>query len=278
MNIEFHISAELKGNILAMRMIDSLKKELADCGHTVDGTSPDICHLFGCWDGNITTKGNSLHRKRIPYIYSPMSGLQPWNISEHAIKSNLSMDKYRNVARNAMAVHACSIIEQQNLKQLKIETDCFVVNNPAVTQSITVGEMTRKLLTIYENSLLKHDEHVRNDIREKAEKAVSNIDANEMKRQKGVFLDILQQVYYCQYLFNRQHLQTRMLQQLAETMINADYNEDIMATVLHEQQLENFMSSLEAVMEGTTNLTEGFMPINSSDDRLAKQIRKGIIA
>ena len=137
--------------------------------------------------------------------------------------------------------------------------------------------MARKLLTIYENTLLKHDEQIRNEIKKQAEKAWETIESKEITRQKATFLDILQQTLYCQYLFNRQHLQRRTLQRLAETMTDADYNEDIMAKVLHEQQLEKFMASLETVMEETASLTEGFMPIDSSDDRLAKQIRQAII-
>lgn len=278
MNISFCISDSLREAPLAMKMTDILRKELVALGHDVDSQPADLIHIFGCWDSKLTAKAQNLQRKHIPYIFSPMGEMQPWSIDEHTIQSNLRMEQYRIVARNAMAIHACSPIERDNLKPLKLGNEAIVVCNPIVTISISAQEMCAKMEQIYEEALTTHDEKTRLEISQTTEKALSNYTEETLPlRQRICIKDILQQTLYCRYLYNRQHLDLATMHQLTQKMKNADYNEDLMADILDTMHLTHFFASLETILQQRTSLTEGFMPIPNKDDRTAKKIARSII-
>lgn len=82
----------------------------------------------------------------------------------------------------------------------------------------------------------------------------------------------------CMAVLNIRHeithntLPLRHVVNLAEKLLNNNYDEDLIATMLSTTGSTNFMSRLEAAMENITHLTEGFMPIKPIFDKQADEI------
>ena len=63
-----------------------------------------------------------------------------------------------------------------------------------------------------------------------------------------------------------------MLLDISSTFINSDYDENRMADRLYQLGIYQFTSSLEKVAADRSSLTEGFMPIMWTDNKLTKKI------
>ena len=60
-------------------------------------------------------------------------------------------------------------------------------------------------------------------------------------------------------------------------MTTLQYDEDEMEKLIKKLEIYDFVSSLLYVMHEKANLTEGFMPIQSANNRLAETILNRII-
>lgn len=82
----------------------------------------------------------------------------------------------------------------------------------------------------------------------------------------------------CMAVLNIRHeithntLPLRHVVNLAEKLLNTDYDEDSLAAMLSTTGALTFMSRLEAAMETITRLTEGFMPVKPIYDRQTNEI------
>ena len=71
----------------------SVRKQPACCGYVtllqhyfeglpgsiVSQENPDIIHFWGCWNWQMAQMAQKAVARRIPYIFTPAEGLQPWN-------------------------------------------------------------------------------------------------------------------------------------------------------------------------------------------------------
>lgn len=82
----------------------------------------------------------------------------------------------------------------------------------------------------------------------------------------------------CMAILNIRHeithntLPLRHVVNLAEKLLNTDYDEDLLSTMLSTTGALTFMARLEGAMETVTQLTEGFMPIKPIYDKQTNDI------
>jgi hypothetical protein len=72
----------------------------------------------------------------------------------------------------------------------------------------------------------------------------------------------------------RNHLSTKSLCELADIMRNNDYNEATLANMLRKGKILKFTGRIEQILNETTGLEEGFMPVTSVNDILTYKIKK----
>ena len=82
---------------------------------------------------------------------------------------------------------------------------------------------------------------------------------------------------YIRYLLNKGYIPIDTLKDTASMMTTRQYDEEEMEKLIKKLEIYDFVSSLLYVMHEKANLTEGFMPIQSSNNRLSETILNRII-
>ncbi len=123
---------------------------------------------------------------------------------------------------------------------------------------------------LYDEVIIKHEEAVKDNIAKRIEKLKNDV-------QDDVLKDVLKSCLYMRYRYHRRQIAQKELEDFSTLLIRSDYDEDKMAEILERLKIDEFMESLEKVMEEKTQLTEGFMPIMAIDNSLTKKIKKTIL-
>ena len=79
---------------------------------------------------------------------------------------------------------------------------------------------------------------------------------------------------YAEYLYKRGNIPQNILNDLAKTMMEADYDEDHMEELLNSLGLEEFAGRLEQIMLDQSILSEGFMPVSIVNDKTTDKIKE----
>ena len=88
---------------------------------------------------------------------------------------------------------------------------------------------------------------------------------------------VLKGFLYLHYKYGRRQILQQDMDAQSQLMLTADYDEDKLGTILKELKLYRFVSGLETVMEKKSQLTEGFMPIPTTNGRLTKHINSATL-
>ena len=77
---------------------------------------------------------------------------------------------------------------------------------------------------------------------------------------------------YIKYLLHKGNIPIDTLKETSSMMITKQYDEDEMEKLIKKLGIYDFVSSLLHAMNIKTGLTEGFMPIESSNNKLSETI------
>ena len=225
--------------------------------------NPDIIHAFGSWNAHVRSIIELSYKKHIPIVLSPLSGLQPWNMRSKAMGAR----EERQSVRRASAVHAFNKMELTKLQKLSWNNNVFLVRSCVTTNRVSAEEMTKGLFEQYRHIIDLHDQQERDNIKARIEGAGCNDSA--MKQIATILL-------YTHYHYVRGGIPQRLLYDLSQQLTGLNYNEDDFCALLVSLGIADFASSLFQVASEKSTLTEGFMPLPATDNKLTRQIREMI--
>lgn len=227
---------------------------------------PDIVHLIGVPNTKLYDKAKELCRLEIPYVYSPLGASLPWNAKSKEMDSQTySSDALNYMLSNASAIHTCSQLEHDNIKKLKEDVVLSIIYNPIITSDIDEEEFANRMYKLYHSTIADFDANIRKKIKNR----INNL--NESCEQTCI---IIQKMMYAEYLYKRGNIPQNILNDLAKTMMEADYDEDHMEELLNSLGLEVFAGRLEQIMLDQSILSEGFMPVSAVNDKTTDKIKE----
>ena len=227
---------------------------------------PDIVHFIGVPNTKLYDKAKELCRLEIPYVYSPLGASLPWNAKSKEMDSQTySSDALNYVLSNASAIHACSQLENDSIKKQKEDVVLSIIYNPIITSDIAEEEFANRMYKLYHSTIADFDANIRKRIKNR----ISSL--NESCEQTCI---IIQKIMYAEYLYKRGNIPQNILNDLAKTMMEADYDEDHMEELLNTQGLEVFTGRLEQIMLDQSILSEGFMPVSIVNDKTTDRIKE----
>ena len=227
---------------------------------------PDIVHLIGVPNTKLYDKAKELCRLEIPYVYSPLGASLPWNAKSKEMDSQTySSDALNYVLSNASAIHTCSQLEHDSIKKQKEDVVLSIIYNPIITSDIDEEEFANRMYKLYHSTIADFDANIRKKIKSR----INNL--NESCEQTCI---IIQKIMYAEYLYKRGNIPQNILNDLAKTMMEADYDEDHMEELLNSLGLEVFAGRLEQIMLDQSILSEGFMPVSIVNDKTTDKIKE----
>jgi hypothetical protein len=224
--------------------------------------NPDIVHLFGAWEKEVSSFANQLYKKTIPYVYSPLGGLLPWNVKQHQYHSS-----QKKLTARASAVHVCSALEKEQINERQWNKEVIVIKNAVITNDIEETAMVEDFIKLYTDIIASYNFKTHEDIQSK----VSNLE-EEDENIRFVFGKILFAYHY----IHRGNLSQNDLDDLSQTMTAVEYDEDKMAELLRKHHLDQFTARLEQVMMDISTLTEGFTTLPPIQDKTTEKMKASI--
>jgi glycosyltransferase involved in cell wall biosynthesis len=92
--------------------------------------SATIVHLHGVWEPIIRLAAKSAHRLNIPYVVAPHGMLDPWSLSQKAMKKKIALALgYRTMLDNAAFLHVLNADEQTLLAPQELRVRMEVIPN-----------------------------------------------------------------------------------------------------------------------------------------------------
>lgn len=146
----------------------------------------DILHVFGCWSNSACALCKKAYAKKVPYIITPLGGLQPWEMAHH--QNSLLLSNQKKATQRATAIHVCGKLEQQTFDRLGWNKNVCQIKNPVLTSLATFDDLTNGLLALYRKAL---DSNARLRIGDKEGEAIGHLlqigtDAQTMRDETRV--------------------------------------------------------------------------------------------
>lgn len=107
----------------------------------------DIIHFFGSWSHASCALASKAYSHGVPYIVTPLGGLQPWETSKR--KHTILLRRQRQQVEHAAAIQVCGKLEHDNFVSLGWNRRLAVVKNPVLTSQITFDEAAGQIESLY---------------------------------------------------------------------------------------------------------------------------------
>lgn len=92
--------------------------------------SPDILHGHGLWQQPVHQMAKYARKHNIPYIISPRGMLEPWSLSQAALKKKLALKLYQHKdLKEAACIHATADMEAEHIRKLGFKNPIAVIPN-----------------------------------------------------------------------------------------------------------------------------------------------------
>lgn len=248
----------LKGTAspLNKELPDTIADNISSIGDVeVVDNAPDLVHVFGKWSGTTATTMKGYTHKGIPVVFTSANGL-------------VDVLPPHSLMLAPTVFHCCGPAEAELIKKLLPKASVKVIANEQFTLTTDRTTMLRQFNDLYANVYNEHEAKVMSEINSKVR--TLNISDHAIN-------EICSQLLYLQYAFRRETIRQRLLDNLSDTLINSNYDEESMRQALDTLKISSFATSVMALLESKSHLTEGFMPIAASDDKTTKQMQKHII-
>ncbi|MCH3993570.1 MAG: glycosyl transferase family 1 [Prevotella sp.] len=230
------------------------------CHRTDQLSEADLVHILGVWDHKASRLARKAREMGIPYVISPLGGLSSWNLYHPHLKRRFQRSCYQKaMVRKADAVIVTTPLEMQFLRKLKWNYQLYRIPNPILAQFFSESDMRSKMDEVYEKVLARHEE----------------IKAELIRKRSGEDTPehiILRQLLQIHSRMPHRNIPQTYLDALQTLLHDTDYDDDILAEELKEQKILKFSRRIFQVMTTRTGLTEGFMPVESLNDRKVKRI------
>ncbi len=152
--VPHHIDAVAINHDLVSRLAESYP-EGVDVQYFVSGENHktlqldeyDLIHFFGCWSHAACALATRAYAHGLPYIVTPLGGLQPWETSKR--KRTILSRRQRQLVERAAAVHVCGKLEHDNFVSLGWNKRIAIVKNPVLTSLISFEEAANQIERLY---------------------------------------------------------------------------------------------------------------------------------
>ena len=270
MRINLYTTPTIRKNPAYYDYVLLLQKHFEEqAANVVSQENPDVIHFWGCWNWRMAQIAQKAVSRRIPYIYTPAEGLQPWNFKHGNSDKQLRATAYqRQLVKDAACVHVFGALEQEQLYALRWITNSIIIPNPITSNDISPQQAAETIEQLYRQIIEEHNKGIQEEIRQ----YVAHCQSLTKDISSSPIWQILERILFVKYLFQRQNIPIQVLQELCDFMTNNDYDENAMADLLKRQQLTLFTAQLEQAMNEAVQLTEGFMPIPAVNDKTSNRI------
>lgn len=267
MRIRIYASPDIKKEHPFCDFINMINRRIAMTnGYVVTEEQPDIVHIIGCWDQEAFRITKKMCNMRIPYVYSTMEGLLPWN-REKWSDNILFYSHQKKAISHAALILAGGELEKNSLEELKWNKHITTITNPLTTNSVTEENTIQLLLSYYEHVKKEHEKTIRCEIEQNVKSMpLDNDDARKVMR---MFM-------YASYLCRRKMIPQNFLDEFSQILTTTDYDENLMENMLCKNNLIMMAARIEQVMADESTLTEGFMPVTARDDKETDKIKNYI--
>lgn len=283
MRILLHMSASTMRQTHCEKLFRLLTNALGDFPDTfLTDNDPDVVHVLGTCDATTCRLLKRANSRLIPTVLSPLGSTMPWNTRHKRMGKNGGQRVIDCISANMLtAIHAASDIEYKMLRdrldgiskrtgEKPMPTkpcDLFLIRNAVLTNSLNKTEMVGEMRRKYDEIVALFDKDIRNDITQRLESTGEKDEATTL---------ICKKLMYAEYRFKRRSIPETLVNDIAVSLTNNDYNEDMLEEQLQQLGIADFTASLEKIALDRTWLTEGFMPVAWVDNKLTKQIEKNI--
>jgi hypothetical protein len=152
--VPHHIDAVAINHDLVSRLAESYPEGI-DVQYFVSGENHktlqldeyDLIHFFGCWSHAACALATRAYAHGLPYIVTPLGGLQPWETSKR--KRTILSRRQRQLVERAAAVHVCGKLEHDNFVSLGWNKRIAIVKNPVLTSLISFEEAADQIERLY---------------------------------------------------------------------------------------------------------------------------------
>ena len=146
----------LDENAIEVRLVRTEVKfiDKINCSNYV--ASIDSCtnlvQLHNLWTLELHNVAKLCQRKNIPYIWSPRGALEPWSLSQKALKKKIALFFYQRYdLEKAVCIHATADMEAQHIRSLGFNNPIAVIPNSIEINNYplkkwNIGERDKKRL------------------------------------------------------------------------------------------------------------------------------------
>ena len=225
--------------------------------------APDIAHVCGNWNTQTIRQIKKITKNEIPVIFTSCNGLNDFSANMQRYQSLIM----RNIIHNVSAIHVCGLLEKEKILYVCPDSCVYVVTNPIISSTTDVNSMTLLMLKTYKSIISNYDASKK--------EAIKSIIHTQYTKDDEIS-EICSRFLYIKYLLHKGNIPLDILAETSSMMVIKQYNEEEMDRLVKKLGIYNFVSSLLHAMNIKTGLTEGFMPMESSDDKLSEIIINSI--
>ncbi len=256
MRIRIVKAADPYNDGIAEKTYEALTNELKKIeGLELTDENPDIIHIIGKWNTTTTKIANDAYKRHIALVHTPLGSLSPW-YKPTAAGLKLSANATRLIATGTM---------EQEILNVKRKTHLCMIPNSVTTVLTTAEKMAEQHLILYKEAI----EATEKKIWEETAKKIELLNETD-----ECIVEICKNIMYAQYLHQRGSIPQQFIDKLSKLMAVSNYDEDHLSDVLKLINLYPFTQRLEYVMQESSTLTEGFMPVPLKEDAAAKDMLK----
>ncbi len=107
----------------------------------------DLIHFFGSWSHVSCIMASKAYAHGVPYIVTPLGGLQPWETAKR--KHTILSRRQKRLVEQAAAIHVCGKLEYDNFVNLGWNKRVATVKNPVLTSQISFDEAAKQFDDLY---------------------------------------------------------------------------------------------------------------------------------
>ena len=231
-------------------------------------SSPEIVHIFGLWT---IRNANNIQKYRdigVPVVFTSIEGLSPLLSRSGNVTKDLSKKiAIKSICKKSTVVHTCGPSESCIISKLSRKLSVVEIQNVELTALTTEEKMANLFMEMYKNSYTTNDNLIKQAIDNKVKKDVTN----------NTIADICSRLMYIRNRFTSGCIRQSILDDTARILTESNYDEDEMSKALDRLGMLEFSAYCMKLLESTTGLTEGFMPIDAKSGKTVKRMQNMIV-
>lgn len=234
----------------------------------------DVTHVIGMWDHKTANIVAQLDGRGIPVVFTSVSGAESLlNKEGHTAKSLTLISAVRSIARHSAYITTGGDVERQIISRICPKAKTVIVRNPFITSSSDVNTMLDLLLQTYRQALEDKTNSQFEAIRKKIAMMVAE-DATESAEERDLIIDLCSRVLYIKQQYRKGVIHLSYLDSLYDTLKATSFDEYLFQDIIAKKRSLKFVAHAMALMEETSALTEGFMPVRARKGKAVEKMKE----